>query len=719
MWCKMESIKFRREQKEIFKYTKGRLAIPAVPGSGKTFILTHLGKKLTLTLEGEEELLVLTYMNSASVTFKKRISNLLGLEKEGRKVLKVKVKTIHQLATELVKEYGKEVGVDEDFNLLSDLNREKTIKEVVAEYRRKDSKSFYQCLEGKTRTPRTEVMWENNLSSLSLKIISRLKNQGITGKNLYGKSKRYRKESLLKIIGEIYNKFEIKCKERGALDYDDILYYGHKILKNNPKLCEELRKRYKYIFEDEAQDGTSFQNKIVRLISNGNLVRVGDINQSILGSFTSSDPTIFKRFIKTAPKVELFTAGRSSREIIEIGNYLIDLTKENRTLEGVKDALLNQKIKPVLEGEFPENPKTEKYGVKTIKSFGWGEEKERILNSIIAFNKKFPEETGGVLLPYNYQINELALALKKRGIPYEILSDIPGELMEFMEFLGDLLGFLSRPMDNWRYKALVTNCYNYSELDRVELERYINRNPMEKIIYGDDEKKDEEIKEKLNLSKEGKREYRKILKKVKGILEISTMPLEEIILFIGDVFNVEGVSKVYLEKLVFELKRILKSNPKWSLLEIAEGLKDGKRNELTQLAKGIDGEYREDGKARITLATYHKSKGMEWDFVCLGGVDNKNFPVYPNEIKQGSYYFLKKEYEYPEFYIKNEIQKEFIDPKVSLKLRDEKNERIRESIRLLYVGLTRGRKYLIISGNVENGIFFLENLEKYIEGRKI
>ena len=83
-------INFTKEQKEILKYTSGNMCISAVPGAGKTFILTHLAYNLSKILKNDEQILVLTYMNSATFNF---YNNLKNIDKN---INNIQVKTIHK-----------------------------------------------------------------------------------------------------------------------------------------------------------------------------------------------------------------------------------------------------------------------------------------------------------------------------------------------------------------------------------------------------------------------------------------------------------------------------------------------------------------------------------------------------------------------------------------------------------------------------------------------
>ena len=74
----MSKINYREDQIPIIQYENGTMAVPAVPGAGKTFIVTNLVAKLLSEKKHKGgKILILTYMNSAVNNFKGRIKKIL------------------------------------------------------------------------------------------------------------------------------------------------------------------------------------------------------------------------------------------------------------------------------------------------------------------------------------------------------------------------------------------------------------------------------------------------------------------------------------------------------------------------------------------------------------------------------------------------------------------------------------------------------------------
>ena len=151
----------------------------------------------------------------------------------------------------------------------------------------------------------------------------------------------------------------------GLLDYDDILILAYKALSSDEALKIKFQNRYSYIFEDECQDSNELQGKIIKLIAenNNNLVRVGDVNQSINGTFSSSDPKYFKEFMEEADNCyKMDMSNRSSKDIIELANELVNFVTDEFYLEECRNALEKLEVRIVPEGKgYKENPKPDKY----------------------------------------------------------------------------------------------------------------------------------------------------------------------------------------------------------------------------------------------------------------------------------------------------------------------------------------------------------------------
>ncbi|WP_321329576.1 ATP-dependent helicase [uncultured Ilyobacter sp.] len=708
------NIDYREEQKKILEYREGRLGIPAVPGAGKTFILSHLAAKLIeKELKEEEEILILTYMNSSVINFKNRISEILSSDKAFKK--KFQVMTIHKLTNEILRDNLYKIGLSNEYKTITNSNMFHLISMAINDYKKDNQNEIDYFIETSEKSEKSYKKWNDELIRIILRLISRCKNLSISPERLYSETKKYAKGSLLKIAGEVYLRYDKLCKREGFLDYDDLLYLCHKILSEDSELCESYKKKFKYIFEDEAQDSNYLQNKILKLISNGNLVKVGDLNQSILSTFTSSSPKLFKSFLRANPAAEMFTAGRSSREIIDLANFFVDYVRREHPLKEARSALAEQMIKEVDKGSSPANPKVDTYGIKTFIEESEDAELERMGSFIEAFSKKYPDKKAAVLFPKNFQIEKAGRVLKKKQVKFQVLADISENLLETLEFMGDLLAFLSKPFDNRRLITIIQGhlMEGIEEKEFQEFISYLRGINLENIFYKRDELA---IPEKFTTASWWVH-FEKNLKKLKLLLEFPQNSLEKLLLFIGDIYSFEADQLLLIEKISLDLKRIFKLNPRWTLFDLSLEMKKSRGSEFTYLAKAVESETEELPKEKynITLTTYHKSKGMEWDMVWLFNVNSDSFPVYLSDNDYGRQQYLKEPYVYPGDCLEDELRKTFINKEYKNITLKRKSERISESIRLLYVGITRAKEYLVISCNRNSDTFYFREINRLIE----
>ena len=299
----MSKINYREDQLPIIQYENGKMAVPAVPGAGKTFIVTNLvAKLLEEKRQGKGKILILTYMNSAVNNFKIRIKKILE-EKNIDEKNSYEVMTIHSLAVKIIKEKPEIVMLNEDFNIADDLQKTMILNECINNFKINGGEKAFRFFLKEQKDPiwadRQLDAWEKGFYDLVQNTISELKYKDISPQKLE-EYMRENRRGILKIILPIYKEYERRLKANGLLDYDDMLILAYKALSIDEDLKIKYQNKYQYVFEDECQDSNEIQGKIIGLIceEHNNLVRVGDINQSITGTFSSSDPKFFKEFIE-------------------------------------------------------------------------------------------------------------------------------------------------------------------------------------------------------------------------------------------------------------------------------------------------------------------------------------------------------------------------------------------------------------------------------------
>ena len=681
---------YREEQKKILEYKKGRMAVPSVPGAGKTFILTNLVKKLIVEDRIENsKILILTYMNSAVSNFNIRINELLRKSGLGDKK-KYEVITIHSFASKIVKENTNKLNLASNYGMVDGNIQNVFIADAVREWRNQNEELFKSFLEKKEYTK-----WQMSLENISRFIISNLKSNAITVREVYSKISKLPKDSILKMCIQIYKSYQTKLENNALLDFDDILHYAYILLKENKDLRKEYTKKYKYILEDEAQDSTIIQNRILNLIGI-NWVKVGDFNQSIMGTFTASEPKIFENFIKKVKnKKQMFTAGRSSEDIIKVANEFVRWVTKDYEIEECKEALLPQYIKKVKKGEFPQNPKIEKFGIKAYRKKNMDEELEFVVKMAKNYHKKNSQKSISILFPSNFMIEKCAKLLEKAGVEYKTLSDISSQNIDFFETLADLIAFLDKPFLSQNLINLLKREFKNEDIKKIT--EFIGKIPLENLLYPSKKGANYTPKEIIDL--EIWSTIIEYINKIKKILNFPKISLEKLLIYIGEIFNVNNEEKIIINGIAGELKSFYRLNPKWGLSDLEKELRRGKGNRFSIFAKflfTLKGEEESD-ENKVTLTTYHKSKGAEWDFVILTGLNNYNFPAKLTDGFRGEYYYLREKYANPTALAKAEIGKYILGTNQNEPMKQAKIDKISEGIRLIYVGLTRAKENLVLT----------------------
>lgn len=754
----MSKITYREDQKEIMEYKSGTMAVPAVPGAGKTFIVTRLVTELLENnIDSKEKILVLTYMNSAVNNFKGRIKKLLNekykdnevitinenignnkindtriedsenftkeeVEKKNKEILRrlsnsYEVMTIHSLATKIIKENPESAMLSDEFMIADEVEKNLILDECIDKYlsTEKGKKYFkyfidYSTIKEKNDIKRKEkereleIRWKSGFFELVVKSISKLKYEEITPEILNERVIEDNYKGIMIVVAPIYDMYCKALKMNGLLDFDDLLINAYKIVRDNPQVREKLNKKYKYIFEDECQDSNEIQGKIIKLIGgeNPNLVRVGDINQSISGTFSESNPRFFKEFIEKADYCyRMDMSNRSSKDIIDLANILVDYVNKNLTQKECRDALENMKIRTVEKGKgYKENPEPEKYSINTkwLTEGCFDDELKETVKFIKGIKRKYPNKSIGVLLPYNNDCKEMANKLKIEDIEFENLSNSSEKMKKVIHNISDILDFIINNDDIDKLIDLIGKIFiiDENEEGKFDFLNIFKKFDTEDLLYNFDKLDLGIVDNNSNIFIK----FINALEKMREIIEYSSKRIDLLILFIRDRINLEDEEMAIAEYVSFYTKILKRDNENIDIEKVVEKLKDKECKSfkhILDIASNINGYEPTPGS--VTLCTYHKSKGMEWDCVFMLKCNNYSFSDSLNCSFQCEKYYLKQKYKNPEALIKSEIEKlknglERTDFNKEIKL-----DIIREKIRLFYVGITRAKEMLILSGS--------------------
>ncbi len=705
----MSKINYREDQLPIIQYEGGKMAVPAVPGAGKTFIVTNLvAKLLEEKRQGKGKILILTYMNSAVNNFKVRIRKIL----EGKNIddkNSYEVMTIHSLAVKIIKEKPEIVMLNEDFNIADDLQKTMILGDCINNFKLNGGEKAFRFFVKEQKdhiwADRQLEAWDKGFYDLVQNTISELKYKDITPQKL-NKYMKENRRGILKIILPIYTEYEKKLKANGLLDYDDMLILAHKALSIDEDLKRKYQNKYQYVFEDECQDSNEIQGKIIGIIceEHNNLVRVGDINQSITGTFSSSDPKFFKNFIESSDRCyRMDMSNRSSKDVINLANELVRYVTQNLQPE-CKDALEDMDIKTVPKNRgYKENPQPDKYQISYKYYETFDKEIENTVKFVRNINKKYPDKSIGILVPYNDHVNLVAKELIKEDLEFEELGPNSLRKRRVIDNVALIIDFILNCDDKEKLIEVLDKVYMKTDnkegkKDFIQLLRE-DHLTVENLLYDDECSKDIIIDTDSDL-------YQSFLfgiKKLENIIEYPLTRIDKLILFIGDSMTIEKEEIAIVDYLAFYVKYLVAENNNINLQQIYNLLIDRKNrvfSYIIEVVSEINGYEPLPGS--ITVCNYHKSKGLEWDCVFLLGMTEFNFPDNIYQKFQCDKWYLKEKYKNPEANIKAEIDfilKGEVNKNYSKEI---KESLIKEKIRLLYVGITRAKEMLILSASAKN-----------------
>lgn len=617
----------REDQKPVLEYKKGKMAISAVPGAGKTTILLALIIKLLNEGINPENIFVLTYMESAARNFRERIKNI---NTENSKL--PNISTIHGLALRILKDNSnyERLGLPSDFEICDDSQRSSIIQKAANELKLK----------------------KNEIEDYDRAIsVFKLGECIIPKENSNAKIQKFL---------NFYQIYQNELKTNNLIDYDDMLISSVKLLEENKDILKYYQNICEYIIEDEAQDSSAIQQRLIALLSakNGNLIRCGDINQAITTTFSNADTEGFRKFIKSAKSIEMDCSQRCCHDVWKLANNLVIFSEKNDTY---KNAFYRIFMKPV-EGK---NPVSE----RAVKSFVFDNafaEKNYILKQIKDILSKHPKATIGLLLRSNYQVGNWLSFITNSGFKSISRSECL-EQKNVFRTIYSILKIIENPFDNEviasSYEILAENGL-YPPRIQVEI-----RNIDTPFVLADVD----------NMNLDLAKYYWDIL----YWLNYTYLPIEELAVKIGLYYYKSDIEKSNVYLISTLIKRLSSSNKNFSnILEKLSAL--AKRPNLSgfKFFSDEDESDREFLEGKIQVMTYHKSKGDEFDYVFLPEFSEKSLPL---DIIQME---LKKNTDFIE-------QVKSLNPKYSKKTEtDLKKEQIAENLRLLYVAITRAKKQI-------------------------
>lgn len=472
------------EQLEAVTTHSGPLLVMAGPGTGKTQLLSARATDILYNKKANpENILILTFTNSAAKAMKERLVSFIGPDGYN-----VEVSTFHSFARNyIIVESEESANYIQERIQITDIEKVKAIEYIL------DTTDGVDAI----RPFNSPYIYRSAIESK----ISELKNEGITPKafkefveeltpdGVYIEEKHIPR---LKALALIYEKYEeLKTgkdshifDERGRYDYDDMILIALEAINKEPTLLRKLREQYTYIMVDEFQDTNGAQLNLLFLLAkeiNPNLCCVGDDDQSIFRFQGASIANfrILKERYSNLKIIKIHSNYRSTPQIIEVVSRII------------KQIPLDERVEPK-----PLVPKVD-YNKKNIEYYKFTTEFEELsfiiskvkeLKEQIQNSPEFTEEERAkpfnqiaILVRKRDYILKIIKAFLKAGVPYctDGKEDISGEkrvmqLLDVLE-LANINPSEMREVDQCLYRILSSDYLKIEHSDIIMLIGYVNK----------------------------------------------------------------------------------------------------------------------------------------------------------------------------------------------------------------------------------------------------
>ena len=564
-----------KNQRKAAEKIEGPVLILAGAGSGKTRTVTyriaHMIKEKNIS---PLNILALTFTNKAAREMKERAEELIGEENSYNLV----VSTFHSFAVRILKTYSERIGYGRNFNIYDVDDQKSIITKIKKEMNIKDDIAPGRIANRISKLKEDGVGLDEVSRQLDLKI------------------------SANRLFYDIYKKYDEVLKANNAMDFSDLLLNARRLL-DDKYVLDIIQNRYQYIVVDEYQDTNNIQYEIINLIAAKyrNICVVGDEDQSIYAFRGANIENIlnFEKDYPDAYTIKLERNYRSTKRILDTANELI---RNNKSSKGKK-----------LWTDGSEGEKIKIFNAKTPY-----DEAEFIVKEIKAKSKSgvdYKDMT--ILYRTNAQSRVLEEKLLEGNVPYKIYGGMQFFQRKEIKDILAYLNLLNNRNDN----------HNFYRIINVP-KRSIGEKTLEKIAEIANERNIPmldalQFVDETNIRGAVKNTLKDFYNMIQGIY----LSLDE--LSVKEVFD-EVITKTKyfdsiednkedrvknIEELLNSIIELEKRNPHISLADYLD---------MVSLTASTD--EMEENENFVKLMTIHSSKGLEFDYVFIAGMEDGLFP---------------------------------------------------------------------------------------------
>lgn len=572
--------------------------IVAGAGSGKTRVLTCRIAWMISQGVAPYSIMALTFTNKAAREMRERITALVGEERSRY----IWMGTFHSIFLKILSREVEAIGYQPNFTIYDTGQSDSLIKSILKEMSLSDE--VYKVKDVRSR-------------------ISLAKNNLVTAEayesnaHLIEEDKKRRQPQ----FWQVYKNYCQRCKQNNAMDFDDLLLLTNILFRDHPEVLERYQQKFPYILVDEYQDTNYAQYLIVRklagAVERANVCVVGDDAQSIYSFRGAKIENIF-RFQKDFPNARLYKLEqnyRSTQTIVDAANSIIEHNQHR-----------------IKKRVFSENNQGER--IKIVKAYTEGEEAQMVANGIRGVKIKEGCQWSDIAVLYrtNAQSRSIEEALRKRDIPYRIYG---GHSFYDRKEVKDVMAYF-KTIVNPKDDESLLRIINYpargigdvtigkiravAQSKGVSLwEAILGASPEEEALFG---KRVLDFKTLI---------YNLSLLRGSGEKTLYEVGLE-IVTRSGIISSYKLNPTPENENALQNIEELLNSmqNFRHEMIEVeaAEEITEPTLEVwLQNVSLLTDMDNKEDGERNwVTLLTAHSSKGLEFDYVYITGMEENLFP---------------------------------------------------------------------------------------------
>lgn len=441
-------------------------------------------------------------------------------------------------------------------------------------------------------------------------------------------------------IASVFIEYEKTLKKNNSLDFDDLLVKVVELFMNYPEVLNHYQNKFKYLLVDEYQDTNKVQFIFISLIASchGNICVVGDDSQSIYGFRGADISNIlnFEKCFESAKVIKLEQNYRSTKNILNAANHVI---KKNK--------------KVIDKNLWTDNDEGSK-----IKYFTAKHEYEEAQYIADTIDKQIRDEglnysDFAVLFRTNAQSRAIEEIFMREGTPYRLISGLKFYSRKEIKDIVAYLKLINNPVDNVSLKRVINepkrgigdttleNLSDMADISGMSIFEYISNSS-----------------NLANLRSSGNiMMFKNIINEL--IEKKETLGVTDLI---KQILLTTGYEDMLLKEKTTEAENRLENIYEFVGVAV-EFEKENVDNTLFDFLESIalvsDVDNLEEGALAVTLMTMHSSKGLEYNVVYICGMEEGLFPSKKSIFE---------------------------------------DEEVEEERRLCYVGITRAKKHLHLTG---------------------